>query len=160
MIYAPCKSGHPHGKWSLTQQNANILLLLTNNLSFNLAIQCVITLFKNVPSVKYLGNTFDQHLTWKDHINSMYKQIPPKLFYKETFPSAQDLLKLIVIKHLSDYVVLEYSATVWSPHTNCDVGRLEKIQRSIARFVMNDYSRFSSDSITKLAYSATAQQLF
>jgi hypothetical protein len=40
--------------------------------------------------------------------------------------------------------VLEYSSTVWDPHTTKEISQIEKIQRNAARFVKNDYSRHSS----------------
>ena len=40
--------------------------------------------------------------------------------------------------------VLEYSCSVWDPHLDKDISQVEKIQRSAARFVKNDYSRHSS----------------
>ena len=42
--------------------------------------------------------------------------------------------------------VLEYAATLWSPFTQYDISRLERVQRRAARFVMSDYSRYSSVS--------------
>ena len=41
---------------------------------------------------------------------------------------------------------MEYAATVWSPHTKRDISNLERVQRSAARYVMNDYSYYSSVS--------------
>ena len=40
--------------------------------------------------------------------------------------------------------VLEYSCSVWDPHLDKDISQVEKIQRSAARFVKNNYSRYSS----------------
>ena len=42
--------------------------------------------------------------------------------------------------------ILEYSSTVWDPHTSVNINRLESIQKSAARFCYNTYSRFSSVS--------------
>ena len=36
------------------------------------------------------------------------------------------------------------AAAVWSPHLQYHIHQLEKVQRSAARFVMNDYARYSS----------------
>ena len=44
--------------------------------------------------------------------------------------------------------VLEYSSTVWDPHTDKEISQIEKIQRNAARFVKRDYSRHSS--VTKM----------
>ena len=40
--------------------------------------------------------------------------------------------------------ILEYSAVVWDPHLKKDIDQLEAIQRRAARFVHNDYSKYSS----------------
>ena len=45
--------------------------------------------------------------------------------------------------------VLEYSSTVWDPHTNKEIKQIEKIQRNAARFVKRDYS-MHSNSVTKM----------
>lgn len=39
---------------------------------------------------------------------------------------------------------MEYSASVWSPHTQKDTNCLERVQRRAARFVTGDYNRTSS----------------
>ena len=41
---------------------------------------------------------------------------------------------------------MEYSATVWSPHTVQDITKLEKVQCRAARYIFNDYSSFHSVS--------------
>ena len=40
--------------------------------------------------------------------------------------------------------ILEYSSSVWDPHTDVLSARLEKIQRRAARFVLNNYRKTSS----------------
>ena len=42
--------------------------------------------------------------------------------------------------------IIEYVATVWSPHTQCNIHSIEMIQRKAARFVFNDFARLSSVS--------------
>ena len=42
--------------------------------------------------------------------------------------------------------ILEYSSTVWDPHTLVNIIKLESIQKSAARFCYNTYSRFCSVS--------------
>lgn len=41
---------------------------------------------------------------------------------------------------------LEYGAAAWNPHSNVHVDKLEKVQRSAARFVVGDHRRTSSVS--------------
>jgi len=42
--------------------------------------------------------------------------------------------------------ILEYAIPIWSPHTRKDIEQLEPVQRHSTRFIMADYSRFSSVS--------------
>ena len=42
---------------------------------------------------------------------------------------------------------LEYASTVWSPHTDLDINKLEFVQRRAARWVTRDYQYTSSVSI-------------
>ena len=39
---------------------------------------------------------------------------------------------------------LDYAAVAWDPHFNCDIVRLEGVQRASACFYTNDYNWFSS----------------
>ena len=41
---------------------------------------------------------------------------------------------------------MEYAASVWDPYHLNDIQALEKVQRRAARWVMNDYSWYSSVS--------------
>ena len=40
--------------------------------------------------------------------------------------------------------IIEYAATIWSPHTQCNIHSVEMIQRKAARFVFNDFARLAS----------------
>ena len=40
--------------------------------------------------------------------------------------------------------IAEYAATIWCPHTQSSIYNLERIQRKAARFVSNNYQRYSS----------------
>ena len=40
--------------------------------------------------------------------------------------------------------ILEYVSSSWAPFNDTDNGKIEKVQRRAARFVMNDYRRTSS----------------
>ena len=40
--------------------------------------------------------------------------------------------------------ILEYASTVWDPHTNVNITKLESVQRRAARFCLGDYSHYSS----------------
>ena len=47
--------------------------------------------------------------------------------------------------------ILEYASTVWDPHTNVNINKLESVQRHAARFCLGDYSRYSSELVIAIA---------
>ena len=101
---------------------------------------------QKVSSVKYLGVTFDQHLTWKAHINNLCSRANlTKAFLQRNISHCPVGVKSRCYQSFVRSII-EYSAPVWSPYTKCDILRLEKIQRSAARYVLNDYSYLSSVS--------------
>ena len=42
--------------------------------------------------------------------------------------------------------IIEYAAIIWSPYTQSLINNLETVQRKAARFVCNNYYRYSSVS--------------
>ena len=42
--------------------------------------------------------------------------------------------------------ILEYASPVWSPYTKKDINKVERVQCLSARFIMGDYSSYSSVS--------------
>ena len=47
--------------------------------------------------------------------------------------------------------IIEYAASAWNPHTLLNINKLKSIQRTAARFCINDFSRYSS--VTKILSS-------
>ena len=97
---------------------------------------------KEVNHVKYLRVMIDQSLTWNKHI----KQISNNTIKVVTFLH-HNLYHCPPIIECNCYQamvqpILEYSSTVWDPHTSVNINRLESIQKSAARFCYNTYSRF------------------
>ena len=96
-----------------------------------------------VTSAKYLGVTIDQHLTWKDHINNIcHRANSVKGFLRRNLHQCPTSIKSNCYKTFVR-PILEYAVTVWSPYLQYQIHQLDKVQRSAARFVMNDFSRFS-----------------
>jgi len=52
--------------------------------------------------------------------------------------------------------ILEYTSPVWPSHTRKDIEQLERVQRQFARYIMANYSRFSSvsDMLSHLSLSS------
>ena len=94
----------------------------------------------------YLGVELTQDLKWKTHINNITSKANRQLgFIKRNLLSCLQDLKakayIMLVRPL-----LEYSSTVWDTHTSELIKQIESVQRRAARFVMRDYSRYSSPS--------------
>ena len=55
--------------------------------------------------------------------------------------------------------ILEYAAVIWSPHTQRDINMIKRSQRQAARFVMNNFSSYTSvtQMLTSLNWPTLAQ---
>ena len=113
-----------------------------------------------VNSAKYFGVTIDQHLTWKDHINNICHKVNSiKGFLRLNLHQCPTSTKSNCYK-IFVRSILEYAATVWSPYLQYQIYQLDKVQRSAARFVMNNFSRFSSvtSMLNHLSWPALEQR--
>ena len=54
---------------------------------------------------------------------------------------------------------LEYGAIIWDPFLKTDINRLDRIQRSAARFICNDYRSRSPGAVTKMLADLDLQSL-
>ena len=101
---------------------------------------------ESVPSAKYLGVTISEDLKWSEHINNITKKANQTLgFLKRNIRVHNKDLKSTAYKTLVR-PQLEYASTVWSPHTDLDINKLESVQRRAARWVTRDYQYTSSVS--------------
>ena len=101
---------------------------------------------ESVPSAKYLGVTISEDLKWSEHINNITKKANQTLgFLKHNIRVHNKDLKSTAYKTLVG-PQLEYASTVWPPHTDLDINKLESVQRRAARWVTRDYQYTSSVS--------------
>ena len=100
---------------------------------------------KEVSTAKYLGVTINNHLTWSNHIDNIcHKALSVKSFLQRNLTSCPPNIKLLCYITMVRSI-LEYASPVWSLYTKQDINRLEKVRQS-ARFIMGDYSSYSSVS--------------
>lgn len=88
-----------------------------------------------VQSQRDLGVTFDNKLTFKEHIDNICKSARKMLGF--IFRNAKDFKKLSTIKLLYTSLVrsrLEYCSVVWNPHYQNHKDRIESIQRRFTQF--------------------------
>ena len=141
MTFTSSKNGNNDGTWASPLQNGRSCIsrakcpIQTKYIFHDIILQ-------TVPSAKYLGVTDD--LSWIPHIILITKKANQTLGYLERNIKVhnQDLkstaYKILVRPQL------EYSSTVWSPHTATNIAKVEAVQRRAARWATRDYQRTSS----------------
>ena len=101
LTYQLCKNGARHGKWSLIQPSVNIFRLPTGTTLLILTCKCHINIIAakaNAAQAFLQRNTSFCPTEVKIHCYNIFVQ-----------------------------TIMEYSATVWSPHTVHDITKLEKV---------------------------------
>ena len=94
---------------------------------------------ESVPGGKYLGIYISQDLSWKDHINqTAAKAIRSVGFLRRNLRHCPQEVRRQAYTTLVR-PVLEYGSSVWDPHQQDNIKRLESVQRQAARFVSGDY---------------------
>jgi len=92
----------------------------------------------------YLGINIDSKLSWRPHVNEVTAKASRLLgLLQRTLGPCKRQVKETAYRALVR-PRLEYGAAAWNPHTNLHVDKLEKVQRSAARFVVGDHRRTSS----------------
>ena len=93
---------------------------------------------------KYLGVNISNNLSWNHHINSVCKKANnTTAFLRRNLASCPRSIKDKCYKTMVRPQV-EYASSVWDPHTQRNINRVEQVQRRAARFVTNNYSSTSS----------------
>ena len=119
-------------------QKCNILTITwkkSNRLAFTYKMKGQIV--EGVRSTKYLGITITEKLKWNVHIakisgaaNKMLGFMWRNLRHAPTSIKEKAYTSFIRPK-------LEYSSSIWDPHTQKDINQLEMVQHRAARFVLN-----------------------
>ena len=86
-------------------------------------------------TAKYLGITFDCHLTWNSHIDNIYKKASFMLSFLERNlhkcpPHVKERCFNALVRPL-----LEYGCCAWDPCKQTKIDRLERINKRAARFI-------------------------
>ena len=99
-------------------------------------------ILKSEYSSKYLGVTIDNKLCWNNHIDNICNIANGSLaFLRSNLKISQTHIEANTYTTLV-HPQLEYAA-VWDPYTEQNQDKLEMVQRRAARYVFNDYGRFS-----------------
>lgn len=111
-------------------------------------------------SVKYLGVTLSNNLTWNDHISVTTNKASRSLgFLKRNIqvnsPQIKEKAYMGLVRPL-----VEYGSCVWDPHQQYLTHRIEMVQRRAARWVLHRYHNTSSVTgmLQQLGWRTLAQR--
>ena len=101
-------------------------------------------ILQQVSEAKYLGVNISEDLHWSKHIQGLASKASSTLglLRRNLSLCPQKLREQAYISLIRSR--LEYCAAIWDPHLEKDTQQLEAIQRRAARFVVQDFSRYSS----------------
>ena len=113
-----------------------------------------------VASARYLGVDIANDLSWKPHISRITNNANKSLGFlrrnlKAKNPELRELTYKAIVRPQ-----LEYAAPVWDPYIQEDIQRIEMVQRRAARWVLSDYSPYSSvsDMLGRLGWRTLEQR--
>ena len=107
-------------------------------------------ILKQVQDSPYLGITISDDLKWGTHIRNITKKANSTLGFLRRnlrhcpLPCRKNAYLALVRSKL------EYGSVVWDPYLKCDIDRLERVQRSAARFITRDYKSREEGCVTKM----------
>ena len=109
-------------------------------------------ILKHVENNPYLGLILSNDLKFSTHIDLISRKASATLGFIQRYlkkcPSEVKRTAYISLVRST----LEYGATVWDPHLEKDIYKLERIQRKAVRFITSDYTidqetRFSDTNV-------------
>jgi len=107
-------------------------------------------ILKNVENNPYLGLIISKDLKWATHIDQIAKKSSSTLgFVQRNLKKCPEKCKRTAYISLVRST-LEYGATIWDPHLEKDIYKLEKVQRKAARFIKNDYKSNHPGAVTQM----------
>ena len=107
-------------------------------------------ILKQVQDKPYLGITFSEDLKWNTHINNISKKANSTLGFLRRnlrhcpLPCRKNAYLALVRSKL------EYGSVVWDPYLKNDIDRLERVQRSVARYITGDYKSLQDRCVTNM----------
>ena len=93
-----------------------------------------------------------QNISWSKHIDIITCKANSILAFLHRNLSQCSLR----VKSLAYFTYVRPVSVVWSPFTQSNIDKIEKVQRKAARFVFNDYYRYSQWRIQDGAFGANA----
>ena len=101
----------------------------------------------------YIGVHITKDLTWNKHIHQITATVNRTLaFVRRNLYSCPQQLQHIKNSAYTTRVrpLLEYSSSIWDPHTKTLVNKIEMVQRRAARFCRNDYKTIEQGCMSEM----------
>ena len=117
------------------------------------------TVLQHVDKNPYLGLLISNDLKWASHINKICKKASSILGFlrRNVSKCPQHCRKTAYISLVRSS--LEYGSSIWDPHLQKDIDKLEAIQRRAARFITQDYHSREPGSMTSMLQELNLPQL-
>ena len=103
-----------------------------------------------VTSLKFLGVTLSNNLSWSEHINNIYLRSKRQLglihqhFHAATRVARERLYVSTVLPYL------DYCSLVWDPHHRKNIAKLNSVQAFASKVVLKNWSLFRHDRLSTL----------
>ena len=99
---------------------------------------------------KYLGVVLSDDMTWTEHVDGVAARGNRTVgFLRRNFSSCTTQVKAATYTTMVR-PVLEYASVVWDPPMSKDIEKLEKVQRTAARYATNTYTQRTPGTVTNL----------
>lgn len=106
-------------------------------------------IIEEVDRYKYLGVVLTSDMTWINHINTISSDTARTLGYiRRCLNAAPPKLRKLAYETFIR-PKLEYASTIWNPHQNYLITRLEAIQNRATRYILSNYDYKNSVSAMK-----------
>ncbi len=110
--------------------------------------------------LKVISVDLPGNLSWNTHVNRISSTANRTVgFLKRNIKTTNQQVRECGYKALVR-PQLEYASSVWDPHTNSNIDKLEAVQRRAARWTVSDYSTYSSvtEMLERLGWRSLAQR--
>ena len=114
---------------------------------------------KTTDTAKYLGVELHNKLRWQKHIHSTARKADAtRAFIQRNMRGCPRDTRAQCYSTLVR-PIMEYTRTIWDPHTQKDIDCLEKTQRHSTRLVYQDFRRTNSvtQMMTQLGWESLAE---
>ena len=117
------------------------------------------TTLQETDSHSYLGIRITKDLNWNKHIHQITASANRTLtFIRRNLHSCPINIKTTAYTTLVR-PLLEYSSSVWDPHTQTLINQIEMVQRRAARFCLNDYTSREAGCVSEMLNQLHLHQL-